>query len=85
MTADNIKYDIRHFSWDKEIRTLTSHIDTLYPTESCKYTSPFPNQRGKFYIYNFNTKNFRRFIIVKDNGSYMLFKSEDDIFCKIFK
>jgi hypothetical protein len=87
----DIYYDIKDFDWDATQNTFVSSVDTLYPSYPQNYYEiPFPNYKSKFYIKNYKTNGFRRFIYLKsikspNNEDILVFSSEDNIKCNIIK
>lgn len=91
-------YNIKDFKWDKADNSFYGEAPHLVciMTDGNIHPEAFPNQKGQFYIRNYDTGSFRRFCFVKENTfkemdetenvfifSDWIFESEDGIKCNI--
>ena len=88
-----VEYDMGYFKWYSHEKTFRADAWTLYAVDQAHQSiiEPFPSARSQFIIRNLETEGFRRFTFVRElvieepglNATEWVFKSEDDIFCKI--
>tara|TARA_R110000803_G_scaffold3218_5_gene10987 strand:+ start:1934 stop:2266 length:333 start_codon:yes stop_codon:yes gene_type:complete len=82
-------YCIMDFEWDEGTNTFSGDEEMLYPVSLDRFSQmSFPNQGRSFYISNYYTRGFRKFILRKETEEYYYFwYNEDDeiIYCNIKK
>jgi hypothetical protein len=84
-------YDIKHFTWIKELNLFVGIADDLTATltDGSLHPISFPSYTTQFYIMNYKSKNQRRFRFINSEISYifhsttLIFVSDDSIVCRV--
>ena len=87
------RYDVLQFRWNRDTNAFYADAWDLvaWLPDGSTHPEAFPNQKGEFFIHNYQTDGFRRFRYVKDITGDVgdvhfvewLFESEDGIECRI--